>query len=213
MNARPVAQVLIHFGLPQTPHHRRDHQNESPAADPVDNASEVTPAGDLEAIVRAAREEGFAHGMSEARKQWDEKLQQETLAFERKLAAERANWTREESQMLCTKIEAAIAAVELRLAGCIARILKPIIAEAVRAKILDALADNVRVLLRGQKCPVLSVSGPEDLLAALREKLSHLPATFEYALNEAADVQIAAGETFIESQLAAFAACVGAEGA
>lgn len=114
--------------------------------------------------------------------------------------------------MLCAKIQAAIAAVESNIAGCAARVLKPIIVEAVRAKIVDALADSVGVLLRGQKYPVLSISGPEDLLTALREKLAHLPAAFEYALNETVDVQIAAGETLIESQLSAFAACISAEG-
>jgi hypothetical protein len=129
-----------------------------------------------------------------------------------RLAAERENWAREESETLCEKIQAAFVAVESNIAGCVARILRPIVVDTARPKIVDVLSETVGVLMRGQRCPMLSISGPEDLLTALRERLSHFSATFEYALNEAVDVQIIAGETVIESQLSAFAACIDADG-
>lgn len=208
MIARPIAHYLVHFGSSKN----LDPQIEIPSADQIAESPESPSADDFEAIARAAREEGFAHGMAVANRQWEEKLTHERQAFELRLASERENWAREESQTLCEKIQAAFVAVEANIADCVTRILRPIVIDAVRPKIVDILAETVAVLVRGEKCPMLSISGPEDLLTALRAKLSHLSATFEYALNEAADVQVIAGQTLIESQLSAFAVCIEDDG-
>jgi len=207
MRARPVAHYLIHFGLPEGP----DPKSEISQDGPVIESQAIQPGDSIEAIVLTAREEGFARGVAEAGREWEEKFAHERQAFELRLAGERANWAREESEMLCEKIQAAFAAVESNIAGCVARILKPLVIDAMRAKFIDVLADSIGVLLRGQKSPMLSISGPEDLLTSLRERLSHLPASIEYALSEAVDVQIISGETLIETQLSAFSGWIGAE--
>jgi hypothetical protein len=160
MMARPVSHYLAHFGSAEI----LDPRIEIPSANQIAEPPGITPAEDLEAIVRAAREEGFAQGVALAARQWEEKLTQQSQAFEMRLAAEREIWAREESGTLCEKIHA-FDAVESNIAGCVARILRPIVLDAVRPMIVDVLAETIGVLLRGQKCPLVSISGPEDLLA------------------------------------------------
>ena len=198
--ARPAADYLVHFG----PQDGVEARNEIPSVDLCGDLLEEQPGDDPEAAFLAARENGFAEGIASANSEWEAKLAQERQAFEMRLATERENWAREEGEKLAEKIQAALAEIESNIAGCVARILKPMIIEATRAKIVGLLAENVGVLLRGQKCPTLAIAGPEDLVTALREKLSPLSAEFEYSLNKSIDVRVNVGETLI-AQLAAFA--------
>lgn len=209
MIPRPVAYYLVHFeSVPNA-----SSGSETPSSDSCGELWEEPPCCDPEAAIRAAREEGFAEGFVAAGREWEGKLTQERQAFELRFARERENWVHEESTVLCKKLQTALAEVESNIAECVARILKPIIIDATRAKIVGQLAGTIGVLLRGQERPIVRIAGPEDLLTALKERLSPLAAAFEYSYNESVDVRIAAGETVIESQLAEFAARIESNGA
>ena len=202
MIPRPVAHYLVHF---ESLAHMA-FQSEPPPGDSGADLLEEQKDDDPEETLRTAREEGFAEGIAAAGKEREVQLAQERQAFELRLAAERENWAHEESEKLAEKIEAAFGEIESNIAECVARILKPIVIDSARTKIVGLLADAIGVLLRGQNCPALAIAGPEDLLTALRERLSPLSAAFNYSFNESVDVRVTAGETLIESQLAAIAA-------
>jgi hypothetical protein len=206
MIPRPVAYYLAHFES------RADAASgsEPPSSDSRGDVFEQQPDGDPETAIRMAREEAFADGIATANKEWETKLAQQRQAFELRLAGERENWAQAESEKLCEKVQAAFVEIESNIAECVARILRPFVADAVRRTIIDQLAEVIGVLLRGQRSPVLKIAGPEDLLTALQERLSRFSAEFEYSCNESVDVRIASGDTLIESQLAEFAARIGA---
>jgi hypothetical protein len=206
MIPRPIAHYLAHFES------RADAASgsEPPSSDSCGDLFEQQRDSDPEAAVRMAREEAFADGIAAASKEWETKLTQQTQAFELRLAGERENWAQAESEKLCEKVQAAFIEIESNIAECVARILRPLVADAARRTIIDRLVEVIGVLLRGQKSPMLRIAGPEDLLTALQERLSRFSAEFEYSCNESVDVRIAAGETLIESQLAEFAARIGA---
>jgi len=208
MIPRPVAHYLVHFESLANLASR----SEPPPGDSGADLLEEQKDDDPESALRAAREEGLAEGIAAARREFEVQLAQERQAFELRLAAERENWAHEESEKLAEKIQAAFAEIESNIAECVARILKPIVIDAARGKIVGLLAETIGVFLRGQNCPALAIAGPEDLLTALRERLSPLSAAFDYSFNESVDVRVTAGETLIESQLAAFAARIEANG-
>lgn len=200
---RPVAGYLVNFGPPES--------NELPAAFTVDppecprDEAQCVHSG--EAIL-AARQEALAEGMAIVSRICEEQLTQERQMFENRLAAERDRWAREESEKLSSEIEAAVAELESKIAGCVTRILKPFIMESAPNLMIGRLAENIATLVRGLQSPMLSISGPEDLLSRLRERMTPL-VECEYYFNKAADIRVVAGETLIESQLAAFSARLG----
>jgi hypothetical protein len=208
MMPRPVAHYLVHFESLANMASRSEPSPDDSGAEHFEDEKGADP----EAAIRVAREEGFVEGTATAGKEWQAQLAQERQAFEMRLAAERENWAHEESEKLAEKIQAAFAEIESYVAGCVARILKPMVIDAARAKIVGLLTETIGVLLRGQNCPALAIAGPEDLLTALRERLSPLSAAFEYSFNESVDVRVRVGETMIESQLAQFAARLEANG-
>ncbi len=208
MIPRPVADYLANFESLANMVFRSVPAPEDTGTDLLEEQKDADP----EAALRAAREEGFAGGIAAAAEEREVLVAQERQAFELRLAAERETWAREESEKLAHNVQAAFAEIESNIAECVARILTPIVIDSARAKIVGLLAEAISGLVRGQNCPALTIAGPEDLLTALRDRLSPLSATFDYSFNEAVDVRVTAGQTWIESQLEAFAARLEANG-
>lgn len=200
MIARPVAQVLVQFGS-------AEHQE---GAGPVGRDTACpelpynSPVEDFSLAIQLAREEGVAEGFAKARTEHEAQLTQERLAFETRLASERQTWTRQESETLSEKIEAVFAEVESNIAGSVERVLRPFVADALRGRIIDLLAEHVGALLRGSECPVIEISGEEDLLALLRERLSASSCAIHYSPKDSIDLRVVAGQTIIESQIEAW---------
>jgi hypothetical protein len=200
MMARPVAQVLIRFGSTEHQEGAGPVSRDTACPDPLDDL----PAEDFALAIQLAREDGVTEGFAKARTEYEAQFMQESLAFEARLATERETWTRQESEMLSGKIEAMFAEIESNIAGSVARVLRPFVADALRRRIIDLLGEHVGALLRGSECPVIEISGREDLLAMLREKLSAFSCAIHYTPEDSSDLRVVAGQTIIESQIGAW---------
>jgi hypothetical protein len=201
MMARSVADYLIHF-------------ESCGSAKPAFEACQFTadlgpetkvPSDDPAVAVEAARAEGFAEGFAAAQDDYAAGIEQERLAFEARIAAERERWTQQESVKIAENLKEAICAAESRIAGSVVRVLRPFIIESLRGKMVDLLSESISVLLGGKE-PLIKISGPHDLLAALREKQPAMCRTIEFISSDSIDVQMVAGETMIETQIAAWVA-------
>jgi hypothetical protein len=204
MMARSVADVLISFGAP----------------DPVAAAEEVaaaSEAADLDceeavetrrAAIAAAREEGLAEGLMRAAAAQAAAraaaVDAAHDAYAARLAAERSRWVQDEGRVLADMLALGLAEIETRIAAHTARALRELIADRVIARAIDQLAEHVRALLSGADGRVLQVTGPEDLVAALREKLGGGSAAIDFRPGPSADVRIVCGDTLVESRLAAW---------
>lgn len=206
MIPRPVAHYLIHF----EPADGAQAPGEAATGDPSPEPPDEPPVEDPALAVQSARDEGFAEGLAAARGEYEARIEQERLAFEARLAAERERWAREESETLGEKIETAFAAIESNIAGSVERVLKPFVIGELRGQMIDMLAGNIGVLLRGKDHPVIEIRGPEDLLAMLRAKLPAHSAGVEYFPGDSIDVQIVAGQTAMDTQLEAWIQRIGA---
>jgi hypothetical protein len=197
---RPVARYLDEFGS-------------APFVSGLDEASqdvedtgllEAPPASDLSVLLLSAHEQGFDEGRAAAAADHETLMAQERLMTESRLASERQRWSNQEGETLASAIKDGFAAIELNIAASVERVLAPFVAEAMRRKIVELLAENLVVLLAASEQPVLEIYGPEDLLAMLREKLGADAGAIAFSPESSIDVRIIAGQTMIESRMEAW---------
>ena len=200
----PVARYLDEFGS-------------TPVVPGLDEASresvdagllEAMVAPDLEALLLAAREQGFDEGRAAAAASHEALMAQERLLSEDRLASERQRWSSQEGETLARAIKDGFAAIESNIAASVERVLAPFVAEALRRKMVELLAENLEVLLSGSEQPVVEICGPEDLLAMLREKLGAGAGAIAFSPESAIDVRIIADRTVIETRMEAWLECI-----
>ncbi|MCW6508536.1 hypothetical protein [Lichenifustis flavocetrariae] len=121
------------------------------------------------------------------------------------LAEARQHWAEQEGVALATLIASKFAELETRLAEALAPLLEPFLSKATQIKMLDQLRGSLDTLLSGHPPQgAIMVSGPDDLIEAIRQAYPGQPAlAFEAA--HAPDVTITMGDTRIRSQLRSWA--------
>jgi hypothetical protein len=191
----PLSRVLLDFSAAKT----------GSTATQASSPAPVIPV--CEPLDERARqlEEAYARGADEARLAADAEHEQTLAAAiaraEERHAAERARWTGEQADGIAARLIAAVETLETRIADVVGRVLNPFLASDVRSKSVQALAESIRALLSGASQPALRVSGPEDLLAALRERLGAGPLTIEWEPNGQVEVTVSADDSVIETEI------------
>ncbi|WP_306438920.1 hypothetical protein, partial [Methylobacterium symbioticum] len=171
---------------------------EAPPPAPVETPEERA------ALLAEAEARGRAEGLAEARAEAEARLEQERAAFETRFAEARRQWSESEAESLASGFAAALRALDAELTGRIARLLVPVLTDALRRRAVAELGDALQRLLADPQAAQVRVSGPEDLLAALGDRLGPLADTIAFAPGEATEVSVVADQTVIETQLAAW---------
>ena len=190
----PLSRVLLDFGatrgVPAAPH--QTSASAIPGCEPVDEL-----ARKLEAA--------YARGADEARltadAEHERKLAQAMAHAAEQQSVERARWASEQAEVLVGRLTSAVEALETRIADTVGRILTPFLTAELRSASVAALAESIRTLLSGGSQPALRVSGPEDLLSALRERLGAGPVAIEWEPNGEVEVKVSADDSVIETEL------------
>jgi hypothetical protein len=191
MSAVPAAAYLVEFGAedgiePGAPR---------PAA--------MTPAS-LAARLDEAHARGIEAGRDAAKAACEARLGEAAQAFEQQLAGERQAWAADEGERLAQGLHTGLAELEARIAGTAAHLLKPFLIAKLREQAIAELGTSLDVLLMKDAGLVLSVSGPADLLAALRGKLDGTGVRATYVPNGDCEVRVSVGQTTIETHLGAW---------
>jgi len=152
----------------------------------------------------------FEEGREAARREFAEERARLENSMALDVARERVKWAREEGQRLAEAHRAAIADFETRCAQAVANILRPFLTQAVIARVTESLVQNIEVLLASRRRSLFEISGPQDLLDALKEKFAEQQASIAYSLNDGLDVRVRVDETIIETQLGAWMQALGA---
>ena len=131
------------------------------------------------------------------------------------LAAARAQWASEESEAIALQLSEGLAALEARLAEKTARALRPFLREAVREQAIAALCETLSRLLHSQPSATLEMSGPQDLLDAVMQRLDAEGAQRKISLDVTGghDIRIVCDETTIETQISLWAGSLAIDGA
>lgn len=194
MTAIPLARFLVEFGSDG------DHRADGLRQDIRPNAAWMA---DANARVAESHAQGHAEGRAAAEAEFAAKLETQRKDFEQELAMARQCWAATEGNALSETFLHALQDLETRLAGTMARILRPFVETEIRRAAIDELVTTIETILSRDEIAKIEVSGPVDLLCVLRVKLAgKIPATF--VANEACDVRVAIEQTILETQLGAW---------
>jgi hypothetical protein len=171
----------------------------------------VTAAAPLEPVeidpataIAEAEERGFRKGFEAAEAGAREREAEAAERHAKEIAEARQGWADGEAGRLAEQIPVAFEALQAALAEATARALLPLVEKALCDQALDALRETVAGLLNGSEPASLRITGPEDLIAPLRERLGEAAAAIEFVVGAETEVRAIAGSTILETQLRAW---------
>jgi hypothetical protein len=153
-----------------------------------------------------AHAEGFEKGKAAALATVERKLAEQSAQFQQQLVRERAAWAAGQGDKLAGALAAALEALESRIADAVSSILTPFVEARLRGQAVAELRAELDALLASEPEIGLSVAGPDDLLAALRSRLSGQRCSVTYSASETCDVSVNAGQTLLQTRLEAWKA-------
>lgn len=167
----------------------------------ADDKLVALPHIDTESIRAEARAEGEAIARAELTK----KFEAEHLAIENLHAAElealRVDLETNAAKTIPDAIAARSAEIADLIAGDVEAVLKPLINEAVRKRILAGLADEIRKILALENASRIRVSGPDALVQAFREQVGIDADRLTIEENGGFDIEVEVNRTQFSSRL------------
>jgi hypothetical protein len=152
----------------------------------------------------------FEEGRGSARKELDEERGRLRDALDAEVAKARASWVADECARLAEAHRAAFEVFETRCAQAVASILRPFLVQQTIARVTDALVENLEALFAARAPGLFEISGPPDLLDALKEKFAAGAARMEFKPDDSIDVRVRVEDTIIETQLGPWLSALGA---
>lgn len=191
MSAVPAARYLTDFGADSD---ARAHNGVARPSSKDDSAAAA-----------AKLDEAFARGVDDGRAaaetEFEASLEAQRAEFAAQLASEREEWAAGIGAELANRLVAAVKEFEVRVADTAARILKPFLAVEVHRQAIAELQASLDVLMATDADVSLSISGPADILDALRQHLAGKTAAVTYTPGDDCDVRIVAGQAVLETCL------------
>src|SRR5439155_2902015 len=136
-----------------------------------------------------AEERGRREALGVAKAEADHARAEAEVAFERRMGQERRRWTEAQADRLAGRIAEGLRDLETRLAASAARVLLPFVEASIRQTAIDDLTRTLREILADGCNTGLAITGPEDLLAMVRDRLGSDRGAIAYVVDEAADIR------------------------
>jgi len=172
-----------------------------------DHASHASrePEFDIEAIRAEARAEGEAMARAELALRHESERQADAKRHADELDALRAELEAQAAHSIPAAIAARSDGIAGEICADVEAVLAPLIDEAVRTRIIATLADEIRDILELENAGRISISGPEPLVAALRDAIG--PASEKLVLrdNGGFDIEVEVDRTRFVTRISAWA--------
>lgn len=152
--------------------------------------------------------QGFDAGSAFARQEAAVALDAAEAAASERLRQERAQWVAGEGVRLSAGFDAGLDALENRIADAVAHALSPFLEDEIRSACLRGLRERLTALWSDEEGPKLVISGPRDLLDAIRHLAAETARPVAFVENKTADIRVTAGDTVIETNLAGWVATI-----
>ena len=193
MSGVPIANFLVDFG-------NKDLSLElAPATlTPVLPIVEEVNWGDR---LEEARARGFEEGRQAAEAEVETRLAEQKVEAEQYIAAARASWCAEAGPQLADQFTNAVREMEERITTAVERALRPFLVSAVRMHAVNELRVTLEEFVGKNPGIALEISGPEDLLDAVRERLPAWLKEVSYTANDAREIRVKAGTALIETRI------------
>ena len=151
--------------------------------------------------IEAARRAGAEAATLEAQSRLQATIAELRANHEAHLAEERRRWAATEGEVLKDALKQAFADLEGNLAHSLSEVLRPLLPKLALDRATEEASAAIRTLLLADENGAIRISGPEDLLNALRSTCGDHPA-LAFQISEGPDVTVLAGETTIQSHMA-----------
>jgi hypothetical protein len=160
-----------------------------------------SPAKSAAAIKAILVDEAFTKGFESGKVAAAAQLAEQKALHTKELAAAREAWTQQEGARLTEQLATGLGEIESRLADVAARVLTPFIAAELHNRAIADLVASLDVLLVQEGGAAVSISGPLDLIEALRVHLEGKIDNVSYHPSQACDVRVTVGQTELETRL------------
>jgi hypothetical protein len=196
--ATPVAKFLVEFGRNnQTPAFKAQDELVLPQDFEVD---EIAPAQQIEEAFARGREEGRENAKAE----YEVELAAAQAKFAETLEVSRASWVSEQGERLHEQITAGFQEFHNAIAASVARVLVPFLSSVVVKQTVDDLVEALVTMTAQTPIGTIRISGPEDLLRVLQERVAGGHFDLEFISSQTNEVTIAANQTLVVTQLQAW---------
>jgi hypothetical protein len=189
-----------------------DVDGDSPRRGPK-GMSPFGSASDIEARIADAHARGVLEGHAAAQVENDAALARQIAEAAQALKKDRQRWSETEGTRLSGLMTDAMADLEQRIANQVARCLKQVLDDGIRQRAVAQLSVALDDLLRKGEYAAISISGPDDLLAAMQAKLDAHHPRLTFIPSDGTDLVVSADETILETRIAAWSAAIHGEDA
>jgi hypothetical protein len=151
-----------------------------------------------------AYERGLAAGKAAIMADIETRLEADRVYYAQQLELERFTWANREAEKLAEMFAAGIREIETNVVNVTARILKPFLGERAHRQAIAELLEALELLIGKDQGMTLEISGPDDLLQLIREKLRDRNVAALFSPRDGVDVRVVAGHTILETSLGAW---------
>lgn len=151
-------------------------------------------------LIQAAVAKARAEEQAAAQRRLAEALEEERKRHAEDLATQREIWAQQEALQLSAQIVEAVGNLEAFLSEKVARILAAVIPEALKQNAIAEFTEILRTILSGEITPLLKVTGPEDILTAIKTGMALREGLIEFVPTDDVEVTLIAGDTLVQTQ-------------
>ncbi|MGM4921150.1 hypothetical protein [Tardiphaga sp. 813_E8_N1_3] len=218
MSAEQVARLIADFDRPEPPktrsrvvpfdhlHHssvQPQHQpllqkaKQQPSFQPQPQMQPKSPLVQEDDGYERGRAEGYASALAE----FERRMEQEKQALATQAAEERQQLLNETAAKLAGDIAEMGDQLQGRIAGVAARLLEPLISNAVQKQAVTSFIEHLSSITTDSRRPVLRITGPSELLELIRSKLGVRAIASELRAGPEAEASIVVDQIVLETQL------------
>ncbi|SFB10083.1 hypothetical protein SAMN03159496_01862 [Rhizobium sp. NFR07] len=201
-----IARYLKDFGAPPPPPVMDDELDmfapdlsdvlALPAEEPVD--------------IEAERADALARGKQEAADEWEQRWAADRAALveahETEMAALKERLEGELAATIAARVEAFATATAQEVAEQTARVLAPLVEDAVAAKATADLADLIKAAIIEGEVNAVTVRGPTPMFEALRTRLGDNATVIRHVESDDVDLTVELGDASLVTRMSAWSA-------
>jgi flagellar biosynthesis/type III secretory pathway protein FliH len=218
MSAEQVARLIADFDRPEPPKTRSrvvpfDHLHHSsvqPQHQPLLQKAKQQPLFQPQPQMQPkplpvqeddGYERGRVEGYASALAEFEQRLEQEKQVLAVQAAEERQQLLNETAAKLAGDIAEMGDQLQGRIAGVAARLLEPLISNALQKQAVTAFIEHLSSITTDSRRPVLRITGPSDLLELIRSKLGVRAIASELRAGPETEASIVVDQIVLETQL------------
>lgn len=195
MSLIPAAHFLVDFGSKDA---APAIVEEAPDPTAITKAVEAAWAQKVDEAYARGCEDGRRAAEAEANALIEASKAESTDA----LTAARQAWCADEGPKLAAQLTTAVSEMQATIAAAVEIVLGPFVAQMAREEAIRQLRVMLEDLVTINSAIALDVSGPQDLLDALRDSLGETSLAVRFHVRESCDVEIKAGASILETRIA-----------